>query len=71
MFFPELVFTKVRGGAVSKQKASINACGMTKLQRRWGYRVEENRAFARVYTRGDIKQLPGTYVATGFNRKKD
>lgn len=70
LFFPVLVFTKVKGGAVSKQKASINVCGMTKLRRCWGHRVE-NRTFAHVYTRSDIKELPGTYVAAGFNRKKD
>lgn len=37
----------------------------------WGHGVEENRAFACVYVRGDTKQLPGMYVATGFNRKRD
>ena len=64
------MFTKVRGGAMPKQKASISACGMKKLQRWWGHKVEWNRAFAHVCGRGDIKQIPGTYVATGFNRKK-
>lgn len=63
------MFTEIGGGTVSKQKASISACGMTKLKGRWSHR-KENRAMACVYTRGDAKQLPVMYGAKGFDRKR-